>query len=121
MTRKKSESRLFLTVGIPSSKSSFQNNKRGRVADYKSSTVQFLQGTRPWGVAAADVALPCATQNEISKEDAENLINAGVKYIFEGANMPSTPEAIEVFKGNRAVFFPAKVGLLLKVKLTCFF
>ncbi|CBY24069.1 unnamed protein product [Oikopleura dioica] len=87
-----------------------KNNKRGRVADYKSSTVQFLQGTRPWGVAAADVALPCATQNEISKEDAENLIKAGVKYIFEGANMPSTPEAIEVFKGNKAVFFPAKAA-----------
>merc|ERR1712037_324774 len=87
-----------------------KNNKRGRVADYKSSTVQFLKGTRPWGVGAADVALPCATQNEISKEDAENLIKAGVKYIFEGANMPSTPEAIEVFKGNKAVFFPAKAA-----------
>lgn len=58
---------------------------------------------------ACDVALPSATQNEIEKSDAESLVKNGCKYVFEGANMPSTNDAIEIFKSKGVVYFPAKV------------
>ncbi|MDO8897540.1 MAG: NADP-specific glutamate dehydrogenase [Bacteroidales bacterium] len=68
---------------------------------------QFVAGKRPWEVKC-DVALPCATQNELGKADAENLINNGVICVAEGANMPSTPEAVEVFKHHKILFGPGK-------------
>ena len=57
-----------------------------------------------------DVALPSATQNEIEAADASALVKNGCKYVFEGANMPSNNDAIEIFKNNKVVYFPAKVG-----------
>jgi len=70
-------------------------------------SAQFVQGKHPWEVKC-DVALPCATQNELNKEDAEALVKNGCMCIAEGANMPSTPEAIEVFHENKIMFGPGK-------------
>jgi len=74
---------------------------------YEFPNAQFHQGKRPWEVKC-DVALPCATQNELGKADAEMLVKNGVMCLAEGANMPSTPEAIEVFHENAILFAPGK-------------
>ncbi len=74
---------------------------------YEFPEAQFHQGKRPWEVKC-DVAIPCATQNELDKEDAENLVKNGVICVAEGANMPSTPEAVEVFHENKILFGPGK-------------
>ena len=68
---------------------------------------EFHQGKRPWEVKV-DIALPCATQNELGKEDAENLTKNGCMYVAEGANMPCTPEAIEIFEEKKILFAPGK-------------
>ncbi len=74
---------------------------------YEFPNAQFVQGKRPWELKC-DIALPCATQNELGKEDAENLVKNGVICVAEGANMPSTPEAIEVFQEAKVLFAPGK-------------
>jgi len=74
---------------------------------YEFPNAQFHQGKRPWEVKC-DIALPCATQNELGKEDAINLVKNGVMCVAEGANMPSTPEAIEHFLENKILFAPGK-------------
>ena len=74
---------------------------------YEFPNAQFHQGKRPWEVKC-DIALPCATQNELSKKDAMNLIKNRVMCVAEGANMPSTPEAIEQFLENKILFAPGK-------------
>lgn len=73
------------------------------------SEAKFHAGKRPWEVKV-DVALPCATQNELNKEDAEMLIKNGCFCVSEGANMPCTPEAIEVFHKNKILFAPGKAA-----------
>ena len=70
---------------------------------------KFISGKRPWEVKC-DVALPCATQNELDKKDAENLVNNGCICLTEGANMSSTPEAIDVFLKNKILFSPGKAS-----------
>jgi glutamate dehydrogenase (NADP+) len=70
---------------------------------------EFHPGKRPWEVKC-DVALPCATQNELSKEDALSLVKNGCMCVAEGANMPSTPEAVEVFLENKILFAPGKAA-----------
>ena len=70
---------------------------------------KFFPGKRPWEVKV-DVALPCATQNELNEEDAKTLIENGVICVAEGANMPSTPEAIHLFLTNNILFGPAKAA-----------
>ena len=74
---------------------------------YEFPNAQFHQGKRPWEVKC-DVALPCATQNELGKEDAQTLVKNGVMCVAEGANMPSTPEAIEIFQEHKVMFAPGK-------------
>ncbi|HRY98294.1 MAG TPA: NADP-specific glutamate dehydrogenase [Bacteroidales bacterium] len=74
---------------------------------YEFPGAQFHEGKRPWEVKA-DIALPCATQNELNKEDALRLVNNGVIAVAEGANMPSTPEAVEVFLEHKVLFGPGK-------------
>ena len=74
---------------------------------YEFPGAQFHQGKRPWEVKC-DIALPCATQNELGKEDALTLVKNGVLCVAEGANMPSTPEAIEVFLEKKILFAPGK-------------
>ncbi len=71
--------------------------------------VEFHPGKRPWEVKC-DIALPCATQNELDKDDALHLINNGCWCVCEGANMPSTPGAIEVFQNARILFAPGKAA-----------
>ena len=70
---------------------------------------EFIQGKRPWEVKV-DIALPCATQNELNKEDAEALISNGCMCICEGANMPCTPEAIEAFQNKGILYAPGKAA-----------
>jgi glutamate dehydrogenase (NADP+) len=71
--------------------------------------VEFFAGKRPWEVPV-DIALPCATQNELNDVDAKNLIDNNVIAVVEGANMPSTPEAIELFHSHRILFSPGKAS-----------
>ncbi|MEQ9566489.1 MAG: Glu/Leu/Phe/Val dehydrogenase dimerization domain-containing protein, partial [Pseudomonadales bacterium] len=75
-----------------------KNNRRGRISDYvaKYPSAEFHKGETPWKVAC-DIALPCATQNELNGDDAALLIKNGCIAVAEGANMPSTPEAIHAF------------------------
>merc|ERR1712087_876724 len=85
--------------------------RRGRIKEYKSKTSKFVEKQQPWKhVQKVDVALPCATQNEIDEADALALVKAGCQYVAEGANMPSTPDAIDIFKKNCKVFIPAKAS-----------
>ncbi len=76
---------------------------------YEFPNAQFVQGKRPWEVKC-DIALPCATQNELGKEDALNLVKNGCMCVCEGANMPTTPEAIEIFQENKVMFAPGKAA-----------
>jgi len=86
--------------------------KRGRIKEYadrvKGST--YTEGCKGIWTIPCDVALPCATQNEIDEKSAEILVKNGVKYVAEGANMPSTLEAIGVFQKSGVVFLPAKAA-----------
>ncbi|PLW95448.1 MAG: NADP-specific glutamate dehydrogenase [Marinilabiliales bacterium] len=76
---------------------------------YEFPNAKFYAGKRPWEVAV-DVAIPCATQNELGKEDAETLVKNGCMAIAEGANMPCTPEAVEVIHDNKLLFAPGKAA-----------
>ena len=76
---------------------------------YEFPNAQFIQGKRPWEVKC-DIALPCATQNELGKEDALTLVKNGCMCVCEGANMPTTPEAIEIFQENKVMFAPGKAA-----------
>ncbi|PTX60215.1 glutamate dehydrogenase (NADP+) [Kordia periserrulae] len=101
--------------GIDADKLAFimelKNVKRGRIKEYldKYPSATYHEGERPWSVAC-DVALPCATQNELNGEEAQTLIDNGCICVSEGANMPSTPEAIEVFLNNKILFAPGKAS-----------
>ena len=100
--------------GITSEKLEFvmdlKNNKRGRIKDYASEyNVEYLDGERPWSIKC-DLAIPCATQNELDGDDAKKLTDNGCEAVAEGANMPTTPEAVEVFHGNGVLFGPGKAA-----------
>jgi glutamate dehydrogenase (NADP+) len=87
-----------------------KNHHYGRVSDYaKKVGVQFLAGATPWHVPV-DVALPCATQNELNGEDAKTLVKNGVKCVAEGANMPSTLDAVRTFEEARVLYAPGKAS-----------
>lgn len=86
-----------------------KEGQRGRLADYKSAGVSFTPDSRPWGVAC-DIALPCATQNELEKAGAEELVKNGVIAVAEGANMPTSLEAIEVFREAKVLHAPGKAS-----------
>ena len=85
--------------------------RRGRISEYadKFSSAEFHEGQRPWSVAC-DVALPCATQNEISLEDAKQLIGNSVQVVCEGANMPTELDAMNQFMADGVLFGPAKAA-----------
>ena len=85
--------------------------ERGRIKEYANRVegATYTEGKGIWTIKC-DIALPCATQNELNGEDAKALIANGVKYVAEGANMPSTPEAIEAFLNNGIYFGPAKAA-----------
>jgi len=87
-----------------------KNVDRGRISKFAEKFgLAFYPDQRPWKVKC-DVALPCATQNEVTGEDAEMLVKNGVQVVAEGANMPCTPEAIEVFSKNRVLYAPGKAS-----------
>ena len=87
-----------------------KNVRRGRIKEYAEKFgVEYLEGERPWGIKC-DCAFPCATQNEISGDDAKTLLKNGCYVVTEGANMPSTPEAIEQFITNKILYGPAKAA-----------
>ncbi|MBO4277851.1 MAG: NADP-specific glutamate dehydrogenase [Clostridia bacterium] len=85
--------------------------ERGRIKEYAARVpgAVYTEGKGIWNIKC-DIALPCATQNELTGDDAKALIANGVKYVAEGANMPSTPEAIEAFLANGVYFGPAKAA-----------
>ncbi len=87
-----------------------KNHRYGRVSEYAERTrSRFLPGVRPWQVPV-DVALPCATQNELDEADARTLVANGVKCVAEGANMPSTLGAVHVFEQAGVLFAPGKAS-----------
>mmetsp|Transcript_2555 Transcript_2555/g.9673 ORF Transcript_2555/g.9673 Transcript_2555/m.9673 type:complete len:447 (-) Transcript_2555:1896-3236(-) len=96
-----------------------KNEKRGRLKDFKSNNAKYHDGKKPWS-EKAEIAAPCATQNEIEEKDAKRLKESGVKYIVEGANMPSTPEAVHFFLKNDFYFGPAKAANLGGVACSLF-
>ena len=87
-----------------------KNVRRGRIEEYaKVFGCEYVEGKTPWGVKC-DVALPCATQNELNGKDAEALVANGCMAVAEGANMPCTPEAMEVFIHNGVLYAPGKAS-----------
>jgi len=100
--------------GIDAEKLAFvlelKNVRRGRIKEYADKyKVQYLEGKRPWAIKC-DCAFPSATQNEVNEEDAKTLLKNGCMLIAEGANMPSTPEAIEQYLENKILYGPAKAA-----------
>ena len=89
-----------------------KNVRRGRIQEYvqKFPNATYVDGKRPWGLTKAEIALPSATQNEISGDDAKALVQNGCICVAEGANMPSTLEAIEVFLQNKVLYGPGKAA-----------
>lgn len=106
---------IFDNDGIDEEKLAFimdlKNNKRGRISEYikKYPTAKFLKNKTPWEIPC-DIALPCATQNELNEQDASYLIKNGCICVSEGANMPCTPEAIKIFKFNKILYAPGKAS-----------
>jgi len=87
-----------------------KNVKRGRIKEYAEKYgCEYYEGKRPWGIKC-DVALPSATQNEVDEDDAKTLIANGCFLVSEGANMPSTPEAIEVYLSAKIMYGPGKAA-----------
>jgi glutamate dehydrogenase (NADP+) len=113
VTMSDSSGYIYDKDGIDSEKLSFimnlKNIKRGRIKEYADHYgCEFHEG-RPWGVSC-DIALPCATQNELNKLEASQLVDSGCICVAEGANMPSTPEAVEVFLNAKILFAPGKAS-----------
>ncbi len=106
---------IYDADGFTKSKLAFimdlKNVKRGRIGEYvkKYPKAKFFKGERPWSVKC-DVAYPCATQNELNGKEAKMLVKNGVLCVTEGANMPCTPEAIEIFTKGRVLFAPGKAS-----------
>ena len=115
VTLSDSEGYIYDSEGITADKLAFvmelKNVKRGRISEYatKYPSAKFVAGKRPW-VVKVDIALPCATQNELNEAEAKALIANGVKCVAEGANMPSTPEAITAFQAAKVQFAPGKAS-----------
>lgn len=100
--------------GIDAEKLAFimelKNVKRGRIREYAEQfNCEFFEGKRPWEIQC-DIALPCATQNELNGNEAAKLLANGCICVSEGANMPSTPEAIEAFHKAKILFAPGKAS-----------
>jgi glutamate dehydrogenase (NADP+) len=87
-----------------------KNVKRGRIREYAAKYgCQYHDGKTPWAVRA-DFAFPCATQNEISGDDAKEMVSNGIRVVAEGANMPTAPAGIEVFLNSRILYAPGKAA-----------
>jgi glutamate dehydrogenase (NADP+) len=87
-----------------------KNVERGRIKDYAEKyNVEYIVKGKPW-TYEVDIALPCATQNELTKDDAMKLVENNVQAVAEGANMPSTPEAVQIFQEAKVLFAPGKAA-----------
>ena len=106
---------IYDEAGIDAEKLAYvmeiKNVNYGRISDYvtKYPNAKYIAGKRPWEVKC-DIALPCATQNELNEEEAKMLVANGCMCVAEGANMPSTPEAVEVFQHAKILFAPGKAS-----------
>ena len=115
VTMSDSSGYIYDAEGIDAEKLAYvmeiKNVRRGRIHEYveKYPSAKFFKGERPWSVAC-EVALPCATQNELNAEEAKTLVANGCICVAEGANMPTTPEAIEVFQKAKILFSPGKAS-----------
>jgi len=115
VTASDSDGYIYDKAGINAEKLAFimeiKNVKRGRISEYakKYKTAVYVKGQTPWGVKC-DVALPCATQNELNGADAATLVKNGCKVVAEGANMPSTLEAVNYFLDHKILFAPGKAS-----------
>jgi len=88
-----------------------KNVRRGRISEYAEKFgVPYYAGQRPWAVEGADVALPCATQNELNVDDAKHLVANNVRLVAEGANMPTEPDAVRILMDNGVLFGPGKAA-----------
>ena len=115
LTMSDSDGYIYDPDGIDREKLDFimelKNVERGRIYEYVDEypTAVYHEGKRPWG-EKADIALPCATQNEINGEEAQMLVKNGVIAVAEGANMPSTPEAVKTFQDAKLLYSPGKAS-----------
>ena len=114
VTASDSEGFVYDKNGISIEKLEFikilKNEKRGRIKEYAEKfKCEYYPGKTPWGIAC-DIAMPCATQNELNDLDAKVLVKNGVKCVVEGANMPTTPDAVAVFLKNKILFSPGKAS-----------
>lgn len=115
VTLSDSDGYIYDEEGITAEKLAYvmelKNVMYGRIKEYASEypSAIYCENQRPWGVKC-DIAMPCATQNEISGEEAKMLVSNGCICVAEGANMPSTPEAIDVFLRSRILFGPGKAA-----------
>ena len=115
VTLSDSKGYIYDADGIDADKLAFvkdlKNVQRGRISEYvkKYPLAVFVEGKRPWE-KDVDIALPCATQNELNGEEAKSLTSNGVICVAEGANMPCTPEAIEEFHNSKVLFAPGKAS-----------
>ncbi|HBI39448.1 MAG TPA: glutamate dehydrogenase, partial [Tenacibaculum sp.] len=115
VTMSDSSGYIYDEEGIDADKLAFimelKNIKRGRIHEYteRYPSAKFFKGERPWAISC-QVALPCATQNELNEDEAKVLISNGCICVSEGANMPSTPGAIEAFLKAKILFAPGKAS-----------
>ena len=115
VTMSDSSGYIYDEAGIDAEKLAYvmeiKNVNYGRISDYvkKYPTAKFVEGKRPWEVKC-DIALPCATQNELNEDEAKTLVANGCFCVAEGANMPSTPEAVAVFQNAKILFAPGKAS-----------
>jgi glutamate dehydrogenase/leucine dehydrogenase len=114
VTSSDSDGFIYDPKGIDKDKLAFimelKNVKRGRIKEYAEKYgVEYFEAKRPWGIKC-DVAMPNATQNEINGDEAKTLVKNGCICVSEGANMPSTPEAVEVFINAAILFGPGKAA-----------
>ncbi len=114
LTASDSDGFIYDPDGITHEKLEFilelKNEKRGRISEYAEKYgVPYYEGERPWKIPC-DIALPCAVQNELDENDAKLLVKNGCKMVAEGANMPTTPEAIEVLQENGILYAPGKAA-----------
>jgi len=115
VTLSDSDGFIYDTDGIDNEKLAFimelKNIKRGRIKAYteKYNNAKYYDGKTPWCIKC-DIALPCATQNEVNESDASMLVNNGCFLVSEGANMPSTPEAIEIYLKSKILYGPGKAA-----------
>lgn len=115
MTCSDSDGYIYDPDGIDEKKLAYimelKNIERGRIKEYVEEypSAKYVPGAKPWG-EKADIATPCATQNEIDGEAAKTLVANGVIAVSEGANMPSTPEAVSVFQDSKILYCPGKAS-----------